>query len=205
VEWVLKIELSLAMAIAVFAVVEMAFDAESGGILAVASGVLESLLRSEIIREIINVFLIADASVTAVNTVAEKTGQGITEGVLKDLLTTFDITVAIEGEMWTIYKMFEKEASKEKGLFYFGLSLAVASTVAVMLGDTLNLHGGALEWYDIVSSIIGLAGVFLMYSNGDQDTFRYLTWTGLLEWIVGWSGLMSALVKMSADGASGWR
>jgi len=27
----------------------------------------------------------------------------------------------------------------------------------------------------------------------------------MLEWIVGWAGLMSALIKLSADAAAGWK
>ncbi len=101
--------------------------------------------------------------------------------------------------------MFEERASKGKLLFYVGLSLAVASTIATMVGDTLNLHGQALKWYDFIT--VGLAGfgLSLMGLKRGEDISGKLPWTGLLEWVVGWAGLMSTLVKTSADAAAGWK
>ena len=96
-----------------FAAMEVAIDASSDGIAALVSGFIESLLKDEVIRAIVNVFLSADATVTALNKVAERTGYGISEGVIKNLLKSFDIAVAIEGEIWSVYKMFEESEQRK--------------------------------------------------------------------------------------------
>ena len=206
---ILKEEMPLVWAVTTgfvaFAAIEMALDTSSEGLLAVISDVLVGLLKSEIVRAIINVFLIADASVTALNKVEERTGSGITEGVIKNLLTAFDIGTAIVGEIWTIYKVFEERASKEKFLFYLGLGLAVVSTIATMDGDTLDLHGAGLEAYDWIVTGLGAAGLGFMYFGSRESIENKLPWTGLLEWIVGWAGLMSALIKLGADWHAGFK
>jgi hypothetical protein len=188
----------------ILATIELLIEGSSGGILTVIGGLLKSALESEIVRAIINIFLIADASVTALNKVSERTSGGIAEGVVKSLMNAFDIGVAIADDIWSIYKMFEEKAKNGKALFYFGLALTVTSTLAVILGDTLDLHGGVLEAYDIASCAIGAFGLGIMWIKRDMSPENNLPWTGLLEWIVGWAGLMSPLIKLSADAAAGW-
>ena len=166
---------------------------------------LVSLLKCEIVGAIINVFLIADASVTALDKVADRTGHGITEGVVESLLKAFDIGVSIAGEIWSIYKIFEEKVKNGKILFYMGLALAVVSTIATIDGDALNLHGNALEAYDIVSLGLGIIGLTLMYKSRGEDIFRPLPFTGLLEWIVSLCGVMSGVLKLSADFASDFK
>ncbi len=182
-----------------FAAIEIAIDASTDGLMALISGIIESLLKDEVIRDIVSVFLIADATVTALDKVAERAGSGISEGAINNLLKSFDIAVAIEGEIWTVYKMFEERASKGKLLFYVGLGLAVASTIAAMDGNALNLHGTGLEAYDWIVTGIGLVGLGLMYWKSDESVENKLPWAGLLEWIVGWAGLLSALIKLGSD------
>ena len=74
-----------------------------------------------------------------------------------------------------------------------------------MDGDTLDLHGKGLKDYDGIVAALGATGVFLMYIGKDKSIDNKLPWTGLLEWIVGWAGLMSGLIKLSADAAAGWK
>ena len=77
--------------------------------------------------------------------------------------------------------------------------------MAVMEDDTLDLHGEVLKDYDGIVTALGASGVFLMYIDKDKSIDNKLPWTGLLEWIVGWAGLMGALIKLSADAAAGWK
>ena len=59
--------------------------------------------------------------------------------------------------------------------------------------------------YDAITVGMAGIGISLMVCDSRDDLFKPLPWTGLLAWLAGLSGMMSSVLKLSADSAAGFK
>ena len=83
------------------------------------------------------------------------------------------------------------------------MTIATIGFILSTVGTTLSMSGVILKDYDFLTIAVALSGLSIMYSDRKGDIAgRFLPLTSLLEWSVGWVGVISGFVKIAADAVS---
>ncbi len=184
--------------ISAFAVAELLWYAATEGIGAVVSEIIAGMLKNVVLS-----LLLTGVAIETMNKVAEKTEHGIDNSVVKGLLNMFSLSSEFAGLIWDIYKLVVEKAENGIYRFYVGLAIAIIGFILSTVGTTLSMSGVILKDYDFLTIAVALGGLSIMYSDRKGDMAgRFLPLTSLLEWSVGWIGVISGFIKLAADAGS---
>jgi len=190
-------QLEVLTSFSIFAAIEVTILVLNGGFTGIAGAALLNALKITVLE-----LMISSATMGSLDAVSSAMGGGITDSTVSILLTAFGISTAYTAMVISIYELFKDKA--EGGKFYFGTSLAFAGFIAA-LASPADLSGDLLMGYDIVCVGIAGFGLYLMYRYNNENLYRPLPYTDLLEWITGWISLVGSLTKLGSDASKNFQ